>query len=91
MTTSTRLADLKNIGVTVERRLHEIGIFTREDLERIGPAVAYRKMKTKYPDVTLPRCYYLYSLEGALRDVHWNNIPDAVKRRLSAEAGISEK
>ena len=90
MRTETRLSALKNIGATVEQRLNEIGVFTREDLQRIGPATAYREMKRNHPDVTLPRCYYLFSLEGALRDVHWDSIPVAAKRRLSADAGINE-
>ena len=91
MTRATRLSDLKNIGTTVEQRLNEIGVFTRDDLERVGPAMAYRKLKYTYPNTTLPRCYYLYSLEGALRGVHWDEIPAAVKRRLSDDAGVSNK
>ena len=90
MTRATRLSDLKNIGTTVEQRLNDIGIFTRDDLERVGAAVVYRKLKDSYRNTTLPRCYYLYSLEGALRGVHWNEIPDAVKRQLSKEAGVTD-
>jgi DNA transformation protein len=88
MAEKSRLLRLKNIGVTVAERLHEIGVFTREDLERIGAVEAYRRIKRKHSDITLPRCYYLYSLEGALRDVHWDSIPDALKRRLSQQAGL---
>ena len=90
MTTKSHLSQLKNIGATVEQRLNEIGVFTREDLKRIGPAAAYRRIKHNYPDITLPRCYYLYSLEGALRDIHWDSIPDAVKRQLSTDAGLDD-
>jgi DNA transformation protein and related proteins len=82
------LRRLKNIGATVAERLHEIGVFNREDLKRIGAPEAYRRIKQKHPEITLPRCYYLYSLEGALRDVHWDSIPDALKRRLSQQAGF---
>lgn len=91
MTTKSQLSKLRNIGATVERRLNEIGVFTRDDLAQIGPAVAYRRMKNNYPDTTLPRCYYLYSLEGALRDVHWDRIPLSVKRQLSKDAGFKDK
>jgi DNA transformation protein len=91
MASESRLSELRNIGTTVERRLNEIGVFTRDDLARIGPSVAYRRMKDNYPDTTLPRCYYLYSLEGALRDVHWASIPDEVKRKLSADAGFTDQ
>jgi DNA transformation protein len=91
MTTESRLSELKNIGSIVEQHLNEIGVFTRDDLERIGPSAAYRRLKDSYPDKTLPRCYYLYSLEGALRGVHWNTLPDAVKRKLSKDAGFKDK
>lgn len=89
MPTKKRLSELRNIGVTVEQRLNEIGVFVREDLDRIGPVAAYAAIKRKYPNVTLPRCFYLYSLEGALRDMHWDDIPDAVKMQLSRDAGLS--
>lgn len=91
MTIKSRLSELTNIGLVVEQRLNEIGVFTREDLERIGPSAAYRRMKENYPNKTLPRCYYLYSLEGALRGVHWDTLPDAVKRKLSKDAGFKDK
>ena len=90
MAVQSTLSAMRNIGATVERRLNEIGVFCREDLEGIGPAAAYRKMKLNYPNATLSRCYYLYSLEGALRDVHWDKLPDATKRQLSEEAGLDD-
>jgi DNA transformation protein len=88
MTSESRLSELVNIGSTVEQRLNEIGVFTRDDLARIGPSVAYLRINENYPGRTLPRCYYLYSLEGALRGVHWDAIPDTVKRKLSIDAGL---
>jgi DNA transformation protein len=91
MTTESRLSELTNIGSVVEQRLNEIGVFTRDDLERIGPSAAYRRIKDNYPDKTLPRCYYLYSLEGALRGVHWDALSNAVKRKLSKDAGLKDK
>ena len=81
------LSELVNIGKTIEKRLHEIGIFTREDLAEVGPLDAFRKMKKNYPDQTLPLCYYLYSLEGAIRDVHWNAIGAARKKELKDKLG----
>ncbi len=88
MPRASQLSALKNIGAIVEQRLNEIGIFTRADLKRVGPAAAYRRLKAKHPNTTLPRCYYLYSLEGALRDVHWDRLPAGVKRQLSADADL---
>ena len=76
------IAQLKNIGPTIARRLAEIGIHTKADLEAIGPVAAYRRMCVKHPGTTIPVCYYLYSLEGALRDVHWDDIGETVKHSL---------
>jgi DNA transformation protein len=80
-----KLSELKNIGKTVETRLNEIGVFTKKDLELITPSEAYKKMKENYPDKTLPVCYYLYSLEGAIRDVHWDDVPDKTKQNLKKQ------
>ena len=75
MKKKSELSNLKNIGATIEKRLNEIGVYTRLDLERIGPAKAYQWICRNYPDQTIPVCYYLYSLQGALMDVHWDKVP----------------
>jgi DNA transformation protein len=82
------LEELRNIGKVVANRLRGVGISTRADLEKRGAAAAYLAIRDAKPGATLPRCYYLYSLEGALRDVHWDALPEEVKRALSIEAGI---
>lgn len=73
---------LKNIGATVAQRLHEVGIRTRCDLERLGAVSAYCEIKRRHPEARIPLCYYLYSLEGALRDEHWDDIGEDVKKGL---------
>ena len=80
------LAELPNIGPTIENRLNEIGVYNRADLERIGAANAYRRICENHPDQTVPVCYYLYSLQGALMGVHWNNVPKKVKDELLSSA-----
>ena len=42
MNKKSELSRLTNIGPTIEERLNEIGVYTRSDLERIGPAKAYQ-------------------------------------------------
>jgi DNA transformation protein len=84
--TSTPVSKLKNIGATVAKRLQSVGIATRGDLARVGPVAAYRKMRRKYPDTTLPVCYYLYSLEAALAGRHWDELAPATKARLRNQA-----
>lgn len=82
---SSPVGQLKNIGPTVARRLLEIGVKTRKDLEAVGPVAAYRHISANYPGKHLPVCYYLYSLEGALRDQHWNEIPEQAKMALRSQ------
>lgn len=83
---SIAVSELQNIGKTVANRLNQIGIMTKGDLERVGSVSAYCEMKQQFPEVRLPLCYYLYSLEGALTDKHWDNIGTDTKRSLREKA-----
>jgi len=55
-------------------------------LARIGPANTYRRLCER-AGKRLPYCYYLYSLEGALRGVHWSSLTAEEKQRLRIAAG----
>ncbi len=81
------LTELKNIGEKIAGRLQEIGVTCEEDLQRIGPVEAHRKIRQRYPDETLPLCYYLYSFEGALTDRHWDRIGEQRKNELRSQIG----
>jgi len=61
----------KNIGSPIADRLKSVGLKTLVDLKKIGPAKAFNFVKDAYPDITIPVCYYLYSLQGALVGKHW--------------------
>lgn len=82
METRIALKDAKNIGATIEKRLNKIGIHTLADLAERTPKKAYRDICEKHPDKTIPKCYYLYSLQGALVDMDWRKLPDEVKQEL---------
>lgn len=86
--TKYKLSELKNIGPTIEKRLREIGIQSKEDLERIGPAKAYMRIRQKYPDKTIPVCYYLYSFQGALEGKHWDDISEKTKQSLLSKINM---
>lgn len=88
MNDKTMLRGLKNIGPTIADRLESVGLKTAGDLKKIGPAKAFNMVKSAYSDITIPVCYYLYSLQGALVGKHWNDLPSATKNRLLDEAGI---
>lgn len=84
----TVLRGLRNIGPTIADRLDTVGLKTVGDLKRVGPAKAFNLVKDAYPKVTIPVCYYLYSLQGALEDKHWDALTEATKTRLLREAGV---
>ncbi|MCV0366190.1 MAG: TfoX/Sxy family protein [Nitrosopumilus sp.] len=80
--TKSELSGLKNIGATIEKRLNEIGIYSKKDLQKMGAVKAYKKIKQKNSDKTIPVCYYLYSFQGALEEKHWNDISEKTKKNL---------
>ena len=83
------VSTLRNIGQTVAKRLESIGVTSCNDLSKAGAVEAYRRMRREYPGHTLPVCYYLYSLEAALRDIHWNELTAEEKKELRRQAGAS--
>ncbi|NKB61545.1 MAG: competence protein TfoX [Gammaproteobacteria bacterium] len=80
------LVKLKNIGKTVATRLHEIGVSSKSELKQTGSVEAYRRLSQAYPDKHLPFCYYLYSLEGAIKNCHWNDFSEKEKQSLRDSA-----
>jgi DNA transformation protein and related proteins len=79
---NTLLKGLINIGPTIAARLEAVGIRTVGDLRRVGPAGVYNLVKANNPGKTIPVCYYLYSLQGALDDVHWDAVAEKTKQKL---------
>lgn len=82
------LDKLQNIGKTVASRLHEIGITADKELRELGAAKAYQWLSRNNEGKHLPVCYYLYSLEGAIQDKHWDALSDAEKKQLRLAAGL---
>lgn len=80
------LSGARNIGPAILKRLNEIGVHTLSDLAEMTSVQAYRNICVHHPGKTIPVCYYLYALEGALVDLHWNDLPPALKRELRIQA-----
>lgn len=85
--TKSSLKGAKNIGSTILKRLNEIGIYSLADLAAITPVKAYKKVCEQNPGKTFPVCYYLYSLQGALLDLHWDDLPKELKNDLLKQVG----
>ena len=79
------LQHLKNRGKTSAQWLHAVGIHSASDLRRLGAVDAYRAVRTRGFRASK---VLLYAIEGALMDVHWNDIPterkEALNRQLEA-------
>jgi DNA transformation protein and related proteins len=84
----SELLQLRNLGVTVVKRLQAIGIHTRAELAQMGAAEAYRRMAIQAAPHRLAVCYYLYSLEGALQDRHWDDFSLDEKAALRLQTGL---
>jgi DNA transformation protein and related proteins len=84
---SNNLKGAKNIGATIEKRLNEVGVFSLADLAQLTPIKAYQSICRQNPNKTIPVCYYLYSLQGALLDLHWDDLPSDLKSELRKQAG----
>lgn len=88
---STPIDRLRNIGPTIAGRLREIGMRTHGDLRSVGAVTAYQRICAQYPGKTIPVCYYLYSLEGALRDRHWDALDPKLKQDLLSRVSPNKR
>lgn len=86
---SNNLKGAKNIGATIEKRLNGIGVFSLAELAQMTPVKAYQSICRQNPSKTFPVCYYLYSLQGALLDLHWDDLPSELKVDLRTQ--VDEK
>lgn len=73
------LTTLPNIGKEMASKLKSVEIDTAEKLVEIGSKEAFLRLKTKYPQVCL---VHLYTLEGAIRNVEFNCLPEETKANL---------
>ena len=61
---------------------NHIDIYTREDVEKLGPVNIYNILKVQgFPVNRL----LVYALQGALHNIHWNELPAKIKSQLDKE------
>ncbi|MCL2201353.1 MAG: TfoX/Sxy family protein [Oscillospiraceae bacterium] len=73
------LTSLRNIGKEMEKKLKAVDISTAEELKKTGSENAFVRLKLHYPNVCL---VHLQTLEGAISDTDYNQLPSDVKERL---------
>ena len=81
--TDSDVLALLNLGPISCEWLHAIAIHTRGDLEATGAVEAYAVIRESG---FLPSLHLLYALEGALRGVRWNRLPQELREELRLEA-----
>ena len=84
----SELMDLKNLGMASVNILHAIGVNTYQDLADMGAVEAYCRVKSRGIHVSK---VMLYALQGALMDVHWNDLSPDLKAQLVEEAEQAAK
>jgi len=73
------LQHLKNLGKTSAQWLHAVGIHSASELRRRGAVDAYRAVQIRGFRASK---VLLYSIEGALMDIHWNELSSEHKTLL---------
>jgi len=81
----SELLQLKNLGMASVNILHAVGINTFSELRKVGAVEAYRRIKGR--DINVSKVM-LYALQGALLNVHWNDLSPDLKLQLVAEAEL---
>ena len=75
------LRSLPNIGREMARKLTAVGISAPEQLSAEGAEQAFLRLKTRFPQVCL---VHLYALEGAIRGMALDRLPEGRKQELKA-------
>ena len=75
--------NLRNLGSTSAQWLREIGVHTRDDLQQMGPVIAYRLVKRRQPSANLN---LLWAMAAALADQDWRELSPQDKERLRQRA-----
>jgi DNA transformation protein len=76
------LSERKNLGTASINILHAVGINSYDELKSVGAVETYRRIKKRNIHVSK---VMLYALEGALMDIHWNQLSPERKEQLLAD------
>jgi DNA transformation protein len=72
------LSKLRGLGKKTELQLNKIGIYSKDDLQKIGAIATYVKLGE-------PHLCFLYALTGALEDRNWLDVAQNNKTQLIIE------
>lgn len=75
-----QLTDLPNIGITLSKKLNQIGVYTADELIELGSEKAIIKIATLKDSGACINM--LFALEGAILGVRWHNLEINRKNEL---------
>lgn len=73
------ISELPNLGPKTETWLNTVGIFSREDVERIGSVEIYRLLRANGFPASLN---LVYAIEAMIIGEHWTKLPPSLKTEL---------
>jgi DNA transformation protein len=76
---------IRNIGKVTRVWLHELGIDSLQDLRRCGSVATFQLIRSHHPNASLN---LLWSLEGAIQNLDWRDLPEYQKERLRRQVGL---
>lgn len=87
-TIQSELLGLKNLGMASVNILRAVGVNNYHDLAEFGAVETYCRIKARGIHVSK---VMLYALQGALLNVHWNDLAPELKAQLVEEAESLEQ
>ena len=84
---------MRNLGPACERDFNAAGIFTAEDVKRLGVEETFMQMLigrlkqgplSKRRSAKCCNAAYLYAIHGAIHDIDWRDLPEAKKAQYKA-------
>lgn len=82
-TSPTPIEQLRNLGPTSASWLRACSISTIEELKRLGPVLAWRMVRARFPQASFN---LLWALAAGIEDRDWRLLTDEEKKRLREEA-----
>ncbi len=73
------IESLRNLGAKSGFWLRSVGIETTGELKRLGPAIAFRLVKQRYPHVSHN---LLWAMAAGLKGQDWRELDDQAKLKL---------
>jgi DNA transformation protein and related proteins len=85
----TRISEMRNLGLQMERWLAEADIANANDLRTIGSVEAWTRLRFIFgPRVSI---IALHAMEGAILDCDWRKLPKGAKDRLHLLVGYNPR